>query len=227
MIVPRARAAARAGRPVHSLASRLFALCLSALLPLAAAAQTAPVEGVDYARIDGGRPWQAEPGTIEVVEVFAYTCGHCDQFQPMLDAWKRKAAKDVRLRLLPAAYDPGDALARGFFAAESLGRLGQVHAALFDAIHRSYALPAHGTSIGEVRDFLAGQGLDAGKVQAAMTSPATDAKMNAAREFAVRSGIRSTPALIIDGKYRVQGRTLQDSLRIADALVATERAASR
>ena len=227
MTLLRARAPARADRPMASLASRLFALCLSALLPLAACAQTAPVEGVDYERIDGGRPWQAEPGTVEVVEVFAYTCGHCDQFQPMLDAWKRKAPKDVRLRLLPAAYDPGDALARGFFAAESLGRLGQVHQALFDAIHRSYALPARGTSIGEVRDFLAGLGLDAGKVQAAMTSPATDAKMNAAREFAVRSGIRSTPTLIINGKYRVQGRTLQDSLRIADALVATERAASR
>ena len=209
------------------LASRLFALCLSVLLPLAAIAQEAPVEGVDYARIAGGQPWQAEPGTIEVVEVFAYTCGHCDQFQPLLAAWKRKAGKDVRLRPLPAAYDPGDALARGFFAAEAMGRLGQVHQALFDAIHRDYRLPARGTSIGEVRDFLAARGLDAGRVQAAMTSPATDAKMNAAREFAVRSGIRSTPTLIINGKYRVQGRTLQDSLRIADALVATERAASR
>ena len=81
--------------------------------------------------------------------------------------------------------------------------------------------------LAEVRDFLAGQGLDAGKVQAAMTSPATDAKMNAAREFAVRSGIRGTPTLIINGKYRVQGRSLQDNLRIADALIATERAVSR
>ena len=208
-------------------ASRLLALCLSLLLPLAAFAQSAPVEGVDYERIPDGQPWQADRGTIEVVEVFAYTCGHCDQFQPMLDAWKRKAPKDVRLRLLPAAYDPGDALARGFFAAESLGKLAQVHQPLFDAIHRSYALPANGTSIGEVRDFLAARGLDAGKVQAAMTSPATDAKMNAAREFAVRSGIRGTPTLIINGKYRVQGRTLQDNLRIADALIAMERAVSR
>ncbi|MCW5580919.1 MAG: thiol:disulfide interchange protein DsbA/DsbL [Luteimonas sp.] len=210
-----------------SLASRLFALCLSALLPLAVAAQPAPVEGEDYVRIEGGQPWQAEAGTIEVVEVFAYPCGHCDQFRPMLDAWKRKAPKDVRLRLVPAAYEPGDALARGFFAAESMGRLEQTHAALFDAIHREYTLPARGTSSGEVVAFLAGRGLDAGQLRAAMASPATDAKMNAAREFAVRSGIRGTPTLIINGKYRVQGRTLQDSLRIADALVAMERAVSR
>lgn len=227
MTVLRARASARIILPVKSLASRLFALCLSALLPLAAAAQSAPVEGEDYVRIEGGRPWQAEAGTIEVVEVFAYACGHCDQFRPMLDAWKRKAPKDVRLRLLPAAYDPGDALARGFFAAESLGRLDQVHQALFDAIHREYTLPARGTSSGEVAAFLASRGLDAGKVRTAMASPATDAKMNAAYEFAVRSGIRGTPSLIINGKYRVQGRTLQDSLRIADALVAMERAVPR
>jgi len=217
-----------ARRVVAALALRGFALCVSALLPLAACAQVAPVvEGVDYVRIDGGRPWQAEPGKIEVVEVFAYTCGHCDEFQPMLDAWARRAPRDVRLRLLPAAYDPADALARGFFAAEALGRAKQVHQPIFDAIHRTYALPARGTSVSEVQAFLAGQGLDAGKVLAAMTSPATDAKMNAAREFAVRSGIRGTPTLIINGKYRIQARSLQDSLRIADAVIAMERTASR
>ena len=152
---------------MKSLASHLFALCLSALLPLAAAAQTAPVEGVDYERIDGGRPWQAEPGTIEVVEVFAYTCGHCDQFQPLLAAWKRKAGKDVRLRPLPAAYDPGDALARGFFAAEAMGRLGQVHQALFDAIHPEHVAPAMEALLAQTVNTDSGSGHEAGVRQVA------------------------------------------------------------
>jgi len=207
--------------------SRLLALCLLALLPLCAAAQQAPAEGTDYVRIDDGQRWKPEPGTIEVVEIFSYACGHCDQFRPMLDAWKRKAGGDVRVHYLPAAYSPDDAYARGYFAIEALGRVAQLHPLLFDAIHREYSLPPRGASGGEMAAFLAAQGLDAAKVRAAMASPATDEKMNAAREFAVRSGLQGTPTLIINGKYRVLGRTLGDSLRIADGLIAMERAVSR
>ncbi|HRN62187.1 MAG TPA: thiol:disulfide interchange protein DsbA/DsbL [Luteimonas sp.] len=207
--------------------SRLFALLLCLLLPLSVAAQAPPpVEGVDYVRIEGGQRWQSEPGTIEVVEIFAYTCGVCDQFHPMLAAWKRSAGKDVRLHYVPAVYDPRDAYARGYFALEALDRVAQVHPRLFDAIHREGSLPGRGASVGEVATFLAGEGLDPARVRAAMTSPATDEKMNAAHEFAVRSGLQGTPTLIINGRYRVLGRTLQDRLRIADALVATERAVS-
>ena len=205
----------------------IAAVCLLLLLPLAAAAQPAPVEGTDYVRIEGGRPWATQPGTIEVVEIFAYACGHCDRFQPLLEQWKRSAGKDVRVQYLPAAYTPDDAYARGYFALEALGRVAQVHPALFDAIHREGTLPARNASGGEIVAFLASQGLNAAQVAAAMASPATDAKMNAAREFAIRSGLQGTPTLIINGKYRVQGRTLQDALRIADGLVAMERAVSR
>lgn len=211
---------------VPSMTARLFALCLLVLLPFAATAQ-APVEGSDYVRIDGGQPWAPDAGGIEVVEIFSYACGHCDQFRPMLEDWKRKAGRDVRVQYLPAAYDPGDAYARGYFALEALGQVAPQHPALFDAIHREGSLPARSASTGEMVAFLSSRGLDAARVEAAMTSPATDAKMNAARDFAIRSGIHGTPTLIINGKYRVQGRTLQDSLRIADALVAMERAAAR
>ncbi|WP_202843742.1 thiol:disulfide interchange protein DsbA/DsbL [Luteimonas saliphila] len=205
---------------------RLLLLCLCALLPLSALAQ-APVEGTDYVRIPDGPRWKPEPGTIEVVEVFAYPCGHCDQFRPMLAAWKRAAGKDVRVHHLPAAYDPGNAYARAYFALQALGRAAELHPRLFDAIHREGSLPAQGASTGEMVAFLASEGLDPAQVAAAMGSPATDEKMNAARAFAVRSGLQGTPTLIINGKYRVQARTLRDSLRIADGLIAMERAVPR
>ncbi|MDH5835052.1 thiol:disulfide interchange protein DsbA/DsbL [Luteimonas kalidii] len=199
---------------------------LAALLPLAAAAQ-APAEGTDYVVIADGQRWQPEPGTIEVVEIFAYPCGHCDRFQPMLAAWARTAGDDVRVHYLPAAYDPGNAYARAYFALEALGRVVELHPRLFDAIHREGSLPARGASRAEVASFLAGEGLDAARVAAAMDAPATDEKMNAAREFAMRSGLQGTPTLIINGKYRVQGRSLGDSLRIAEGLIAMERAVPR
>ena len=212
-------------RPMRA---RLLALCLLWLLPLAAFAQAPPEGmGVYWIPIQDGQRWREEPDTVEVVEVFAYSCGHCDQFQPLLAAWKRKAGKDVRLHYVPAIWSPQDAYARAHFALEDLGRVAELHPRLFDAIHREGSLPARDASLQEMLSFLAGEGLDAGLVRTAMTSPATDAKMNAARDFMVRGGIRATPTLIINGKYRVQGPTLQDTLRIADALVAMERAVPR
>ena len=210
------------------MSARLLALCLAWLLPLAAQAQALPDGmGVYYVPIEGGQRWREEPGTIEVVEVFAYGCGHCDRFHPLLSAWKKTAGKDVRLHYLPAAWSLQDAHARGYFALEALGELDRLHARMFDAIHREGSLPGRGASEQEVVVFLAGEGLDAARVRAAMTSPATDTRMNAAREYVARAGIRGTPSLIINGRYRVQGPSLQDSLRIAEALIAAERAAAR
>ena len=58
-----------------------------------------------------------------------------------------------------------------------------------------------------------------------MTSFAIDAKLKRAQQFLQRSGVDSTPTLVVNGKYRVIGKTFEDSLRIADHLVAQERAA--
>ena len=61
------------------------------LLPLAAgAAPAGPVAGVDYVEIEGGKPYRAQPGRVEVAEVFAYWCRHCADFAPQLEACKAK-----------------------------------------------------------------------------------------------------------------------------------------
>lgn len=206
----------------------LIALALLAVAP--ASAQHAghdhdhgPAEG--YALIEDGARLAPPDGRIEVVEVFAYTCGHCANFQPLVEAWLREQPKDVRFAYLPAAFNPGDAYARGYFAAESLGVLKRVHGEMFEAIHRAGTLPSRGAAFDEIAAFAAMQGADRARFLAAMSSPATDARMAAAREFAVRNGVHATPTLVINGKYRVQGRTFTDTLRIADALIARERAA--
>ena len=50
-------------------------------------------------------------------------------------------------------------------------------------------------------------------------------QLQKAREFALRSGVEGTPTLIVNGRYRVRGRSLDDNLRIASHLVAMEGAA--
>ena len=42
--------------------------------------------------------------------------------------------------------------------------------------------------------------------------------------FAVASGIEGTPSMVVNGKYRVTARSMEDMLRVTDFLVAKERA---
>ena len=196
------------------------------LLPLAAHAATpaAAVAGRDYVEIEGGAPWRAQAGKVEVAEVFAYWCHHCADFAPKLEAWQAKLPADVRVAYVPLPYDEGDALARAYFAAERLGVLGTTHAATFRAIHADGALPKNATA-DEIAAFYAGLGIDAGKFKAAMQGFQVGSQLGNARQFAIRSGVPGTPTLVIDGRYRVIGRDLDDILRIADQLIASRRAA--
>ena len=75
----------------------ILGLCLLMIGPLVACAQggsTAYQEGVHYDRLSV--PLRARSDNkIEVVEFFAYTCGHCYNFEPMVTAWKKQLADDV------------------------------------------------------------------------------------------------------------------------------------
>lgn len=208
--------------------TRYFALLLFALLPTAFAAPAVPalVEGVDYAVIDDGQPYAPLAGRIEVVEVFGYWCHHCANFQPPLSAWKRKLPADVRFTYVPAVFSAGDAFARAYFAAEHFGVLDKTHDALYPAIHVT-GLLAQNASVDEIARYYGQQGFDAAKMQAYMQSPQVDAKLQRAREFALRSGVEGTPTLIVNGRYRVQPRNHEDALRITSQLVAQLRAAAR
>ncbi|MDR6990442.1 thiol:disulfide interchange protein DsbA/DsbL [Luteimonas sp. 3794] len=201
----------------------IVALAASAWLP--AAAQTAaPVEGVDYAVIADGQPWRPLDGKIEVVEVFSYGCVHCFHFQKLVDAWRAKAPRDVRFTYLPAAFSAGDNFARGFFVAQDQRIDSRSHHALFSAVHEKSLLPRSGASIEAIAAFYATQGARSQtRFAKAMASPEIDEKLNAARAFAARSGVEGTPTLIINGRYRVMGRRLEDLLVVADQLIERER----
>jgi protein dithiol oxidoreductase (disulfide-forming) len=211
--------------------SRFFAWLLLLALPLTACAQAPAVPlqaGVDYELLQGGQRWQQAPdGKIEVVEVFAYWCPHCADFQPMVDAWKQRKPADVNFVYVPAAYDPEDAYARAYFAAELARAVPKTHQALFDAVHEEGALPRSNVSIDELGTWFGQRGLNRAKMVASMRSKDVDARMARARDFMVANRIGSTPTLIVNGKYVVRARRLEDRMRVVDGLIAMERAAAK
>lgn len=209
-------------RTARRLVSLLFPLLL-ALLPVSLAWAAPAEEGRHYARIEGGAPWQATKGKIEVAELFAYWCDHCARFQPMLEAWKAKQSKDVQLTYLPLASSRNDALARGFFATQAAGSTAKVHGPLFKAIHQQQTLPKNPSS-DELAAWYGQQGLNAKRIKAAMDDPALADKLAAARKFAQRSGVEGTPTLVINGRYRILGSSYTELLQNADAVIAQLRA---
>jgi len=208
---------------------RLFLLLL-ALLPLAACAadSAAPVEGRDYELIAEPGPFAPLAGKIEVVEVFGYPCIHCAHFEPLLETWVARLPADVRFTAVPGAFGGHwDAYARAFYAAEQTGVLKRSHADVFKALHEQRSLPMQNVSPQELATFYAGYGVQPQRYIDALRSDQVDEKVKAARAFAVRVRVPGTPALIVNGKYLVKGRSFEDQLRIAGALVERERAAAR
>lgn len=201
-----------------------FALLLLALLPLSAFAAD-PVAGVDYVEIADGKPYAPLDGKVEVVEVFGYTCVHCAHFQPVVSAWHKKQPSWVRFTPVPAAFGGyWIPYARAYYAAAKLRVLAKTHDAMFKALHEQGSLPIQNASSNEIATWYANYGVDPQAFVAAMDSPATDLLLERSKDFALATGIEGTPTLIVNGKYRVTGSSFEDTLRIADFLIARERA---
>ncbi|MGB3392943.1 MAG: thiol:disulfide interchange protein DsbA/DsbL [Stenotrophomonas sp.] len=209
--------------------SRLMSLLL-VLLPLAAcaAAPAELLEGRDYDVIASPGPFTPLAGKIEVVEVFGYPCIHCAHFEPLLAAWTAKLPRDVRFTAVPAAFGGHwDAYAHAYYAAEQVGVLKRSHAEVFKALHERHSLPMQNVSPQELATFHAAYGVEPQAYIDALRGEQVEARVKAAREFAMRTRVPGTPALIVNGKYLVKGNGFEDMLRNADALIARERAAAR
>ena len=69
--------------------------------------------------------------------------------------------------------------------------------------------------------------MDAKQFASTVESFAVNAKLNRAKQWAIRSGLEGTPTMIVNGKYRVLGKTFADMLRITDQLIAQESAVAQ
>lgn len=186
----------------------------------------APRQGVDYTVLAEPQPTFSPGAGIEVAEVFAYTCSHCANLQPSINTWKPGLASDVRFVYVPGAFGGvGDNFARAYFTAETTGLADKTHDAMFRAVLVDRAFKSG--SLEELADWYGLQGADRDTFLSTMNSFAITAKVNRARQFALRTNVQSTPTVIINGKYSASmtgDRGPQGLLDTIDWLVAQERA---
>lgn len=196
----------------------------------AAAKSPPPVAGTDYAEIPNGQPFDTTDGRIELVEVFGYVCPYCAAVQPTVRAMKTKLPGDVHMVYIPAAFGSmWDTYAKAFYTAETMGLVEKTHEAMFRAIHIDKTLKGEGgiDTPEQIADFYAAYGADPKQFVSSMASFAIAAKVNRARQWmmaAFGDDRATTPTFIVNGKYRVKGKSIDDVFRIINQLIVAERA---
>lgn len=156
-------------------------------------------EGVQYVPIQP-QPAMGTGEQVEVIEFFWYGCPHCRDFEPTVMRWAEKQPENVNFVQMPVMFGgSADLHAQVYYALEGMGELDRLHKKIFDAMHVEKRKLK---SRAEVDDFLAENGVDLEKFNEAMRSFAVAAKVNRARALMRRYGVRSVPAMVVDGRYR-------------------------
>ena len=202
------------------------ALVSASLFGMSAQAADVPlVAGETYVELSNPVP-VAEPGKIEVVELFWYGCPHCYSFEPVINPWAEKLPADVHFVRIPAMFGgPWDAHGQMFLTLEAMGVENKVHSAVFNAIQKE---GKRLTDKNDMADFLATQGVDKDKFLATFDSFAIKGQIANAKKLAKKYEVSGVPTMIVDGKYRFDLGTAggpEEALNVADQLIAKERAA--
>jgi thiol:disulfide interchange protein DsbA len=214
-------------RIAKTVLSSLFAFALTLPLAAGAAAQIEKyVAGTHYIELKApvNTP---DDSKIEVLEAFWYGCSHCFRFEPLVADWEAKAADDVDFRRYPAMWNALMKIhAQIYFTAEAMDAIELVHEPVFDAINVEGNRLQNEKLIG---DLFEEHGIARADFESAFNSFSVRTKVNQAEKRMQDYEIRSTPNMIVNGKYLITTgeavRTQAEMLEVVDFLVDKERRA--
>ena len=198
----------------------LAGTALGSLASSAAQAQGAPVEGVQYTRLPSVAPVTVPAGKVEVVEFFMYSCPHCFDFDPLIDAWAKKLPADVSFRRIPLAFRPNlEPHQRLYFALESLGWLDALHTKAFRALHVEHRALMRDD---DIQAWATAAGFDGARLVEMMKSFTVAGKVRPVRALAEAYRIDGVPTLGIHGRWTTSGAqagTHEKALLVTDYLI--------
>ena len=213
---------------------RFLMVCVAALLLFSNVAQAQagkPVryqEGLHYFLIEGAPA--VSGGTMKLEEAFSYLCTHCYTFEPYVANWVQRKPENVKFRRIPVVFGRGswELYARGYVTAEMMNAPPEAHAALMDRIWKEKAVIRN---LDQLATFYSQFGLDKEKFISTSRSFAVDGMLRKDHTLVQTYGIRGTPSLILNGKYRIAGSEAVPSydvmFDVVDYLIGLETPASQ
>lgn len=195
-------------------------LMAAALMAVSAlAAEPSYEEGTHYKRLTDPVPVR-DRSKIEVAEVFSYSCGHCFNFEPLIQEWKKTLPEDVGFDRVHVTWDKAtENLARAFYTADALGVTDKINQPLFQAIHMQHKRLNNKEQLG---DFFAQQGVDRAKFDKTFDSFGVSSQLRQGNSKITGAHIAGTPSLIVGGRYVIEpGPDVnhETMLKVADYLV--------
>ena len=215
----------------------IFVLFLS----LGACAQEAPSSGQFKAGVhfqELNTPLRTLSGDkVEVAELFWYGCGHCYNFEPVLNNWKKTLPETANLVKIPGSWRKEHA--KVYYLGEMLGVIDAAHGKVFDAIHndpKGRRATQVLTKEKEIKSFYANLGVDeqdidkefsGGSVKLALSF--ADSNIRSLSQQMAKVGVKvSTPSMIVAGKYYITMNSdvpdFKNMLKVTDYLIAQESA---
>ncbi|OOG53649.1 thiol:disulfide interchange protein DsbA/DsbL [Rhodanobacter sp. C03] len=167
-------------------------------------------EGNEYVTLPGPHQRYSSSGKVEVVEVFSYGCIHCAHFAPIAEQLRKQLPAGVEFKLVPAPFNAEWVpYARAYYAAKQLGVVERTHLQLFkDKFDEHYPI----SSMDELADFYARQGVNRDKFMQIATSPEATAALKTDLNLIQRWQVDGTPSIVVDGKYRVANVQTPDEM---------------
>jgi thiol:disulfide interchange protein DsbA len=194
----------------------------------ASSAATGPlkyVEGQHFSVLTTAQGTSSSPDVIEVAEVFWYGCPHCYSFDPYVTKWETTLPEGVELMRLPVMWNPTNEIhARMFYTADAVGKLDEMHEAIFQAMHQNGKTL---TSEDDIQAFFGTYGVSEDEFQTTFRSFPVETRLKKARNLTERYRVQSVPLLIVNGKYVVKGpgvKNYEDMIDVSNELIAREQA---
>ena len=200
-----------------------ISLVALAFLPLSTSLQASIIAGHDYVVL-GVPQRQESKGKIEVMEFFSWGCPHCYEFYPKLSRWLATVPK-ASLKRVPVGigHPEWEALAKAYYALESMGDVDRLDSQIFEDIHRNHVWLYDEKSIAA---WVGKHGVDVAKFTAAYRSFGVNTSQAQAEQKAMEYRIPGVPTLAIAGKYTVSGDQ-EKMLTTSMQLIALEQPANK
>jgi thiol:disulfide interchange protein DsbA len=209
-----------------------FALLAATLAVGTAFASPAdPKNGVEYITLAQPQAVQAVGKKVEVIEFFMYHCPHCNALEPSFEQWVKKQGDNIVLRRVHIpSQGASDPEAHLYLTLEALGKVNEMHAKVFKAMHVDRVRL---TKDDTIIDWVSKNGIDRATFLNAWNSFGVMTKLRQLTKIVEAYKVDGAPTIVIDGKYQTSPALVYNSvktsseaqlfpatLQVMDALVA-------
>jgi len=195
------------------------------------ASPTDPKNGVEYITLAQPQAVQAAGKKVEVIEFFMYHCPHCNALEPQFEQWVKKQGDNIVLRRVHIpSQGASDPEAHLYLTLEALGKVDQMHAKVFKAVHQDRVRLIKDDAI---IDWVSKNGIDRATFLNAWNSFGVMTKLRQQGKLVEAYKVDGAPTIVIDGKYQTSPAIVYNSvktsnepqlfgatLQVMDALVA-------